>query len=114
MNKSLALLASLIAWPAAAGELTAMQGGSLDLAAYQGVVYYTQEGSDFRVVATLARDDGTPIRFVTTLAADQHLIISVPGKAGETEQTLEIARVGGKLVVDRSAAALQVAETVSQ
>jgi len=114
MNKSLPLAVSLLAWPAAAGELTTMQGGSIDLAAYRGVVYYTQEGSDFRVVATLATDNGTPIRFVIALAADQHLVISAPGMAGETEQTLDIARAGGKLVVDRSAAVLQVAETVSQ
>jgi hypothetical protein len=46
MYRLLALAASLIALPAAAGELRDIQGGTVDLGSYQGVVYYTQDGPD--------------------------------------------------------------------
>ncbi len=114
MYRLLALAASLIALPAAAGELRDIQGGTVDLGSYQGVVYYTQDGPDFRVVATLAADQGTPIRLVATLAANQHLSISVPGKAGEPERSLEIVRSADRLVLDSADAGTEMAATVSQ
>jgi hypothetical protein len=114
MYRLIALAASLIALPAAAGELRDIQGGSVDLGSYQGIVYYTQDGPDLRVVATLAADQATPIRLVATLAANQHLLISVPGKAGEPERSLEIVRSADKLLLETPDAGADMAATVSQ
>ena len=64
-----------------ADELTSIQGGSIDLGTYQGVVYYVEEGDDFNVVTTLASaDSGMPLRFIVTLSEDEHFVISAPGK----------------------------------
>ena len=70
----------LVAGSASADELTAIQGGSIDLGTYQGVVYYVEEGDDFNVVTTLASaDSGMPLRFVVTLSEDEHFLITAPG-----------------------------------
>jgi hypothetical protein len=64
------------------------------------VVYYTEEGNDFRVVTTIAsKDSSEPVRFVTNLAENEHLLISVPGKVGETAQVVDIERFNGKLLL---------------
>ena len=89
--------ALLLAWPAQAGELAAMQGGSVDLGPYHGVVYFLKDGSKARVVATLATVDGRPIRFITTLADNEHLYISSPGDVGMPEQFVDISHSAGKL-----------------
>ncbi|MEY9195689.1 hypothetical protein ABIA16_000805 [Sinorhizobium fredii] len=53
-----------------AGELEALQGESIDLGAYHGVVYYTEAGDDFRVVTTIAEGEaGSPVRFGWTSPA---------------------------------------------
>jgi hypothetical protein len=43
-----------------AGEFVALQGGSVDLGAYHGVVYYTETEDGYRVVTTITAEDGTP------------------------------------------------------
>jgi hypothetical protein len=52
------------------------------------------------VVATLALgSDQQPIRFVATLAPDQHIAISVPQKVGQPPIGVDITRTQDKLVV---------------
>lgn len=90
----------MAAMPAHAGELGAMKAESIDLAGFLGVVYYTPEVDGYRVVTTIAQGEaGLPVRFVATLTENQKVALSVPGKLGESDQIVEISRVGGKLVV---------------
>jgi hypothetical protein len=90
----------MAATTAHAGELGAMKAESIDLAGFLGVVYYTPQEDGYRVVTTIAQGDaGLPVRFVATLTENQMVALSVPGKLGESDQILEISRVGGKLVV---------------
>ena len=90
----------MAAVPAHAGELGAMKAESIDLAGFLGVVYYTPEPAGYRVVTTIAQGEaGLPVRFVATLTENQTVALSVPGKVGESDQILEISRVGGKLIV---------------
>ncbi|APG86004.1 hypothetical protein SAMCCGM7_Ch3286 [Sinorhizobium americanum CCGM7] len=84
-----------------AGELEALQGESIDLGAYHGVVYYTEAGDDFRVVTTIAEGEaGSPVRFEVTLDEGRGLRISIPGRLDEPSQAVEISRTGGKLFVE--------------
>ena len=66
------------------------------------VVYYTLEGTDFRVVTTLGTDqDGAapPAQLVSYLAPGQKAEITVANAAGTEPALLEIDRVGDRLVV---------------
>ncbi|MCA1367091.1 hypothetical protein I6F15_06725 [Bradyrhizobium sp. BRP14] len=91
----------LTAGNAFAGELKALQGGSIDLGAYHGVIYYTEADSGFRVVTTIADGaEGLPVRFDATLEEGQSLAISVPGALGEPGKALEISRAGGRLLMN--------------
>ena len=97
---ALAMLYLLAATPGQAGELIAMEAGSLDLGGFHGVVYYTSERDGYRVVATIAEGEtGLPVRFEATLTERQKVTISVPGKLGEKTHVLELTRAGGKLVL---------------
>jgi hypothetical protein len=90
----------LTASPLHAGEISAKAGESIRLGRFDGVVYYTGEKDGYRVVATIAEgDNGSPVRFSTTLAEGQSARISLPGKLGEPGQSLEISRLGEKLIV---------------
>ncbi|TJW40249.1 MAG: hypothetical protein E5W83_28985 [Mesorhizobium sp.] len=52
------------------------------------------------MVTTIAQGEaGLPVRFVAILTENQTVAVSVPGKLGESDQIVEISRVGGKLVV---------------
>src|SRR4051794_20345153 len=85
---------------ASAGELTSLQGGTVDLGGYHGVVYYTEADDGYRVVTTMAAgEESLPVRFVATLTEGQALVISVPGALQGPGQALEISRNQGKLVV---------------
>ncbi|MER8441368.1 hypothetical protein NKH36_33840 [Mesorhizobium sp. M1312] len=85
---------------ASAGELDPLQGGSIDLGGFQGVVYYTEADNSFRVVTTIAEGEaGLPVRFEAILDEGQSLTISVPGRLDERSQTVEISRAGDKLFV---------------
>ena len=55
MFKYLVSVALVAVTASASGEeISAFQGGSIDLGAYQGIVYYVDEGDEFRVVTTLS------------------------------------------------------------
>jgi hypothetical protein len=92
----------VMAGNASAGELKALQGGSIDLGAYHGVVYYTEGDRGYQVVTTIAEGaEGSPVRCEATLDEGQSLTISVPGGLNEPSKALEISRAGGRLLVTR-------------
>ncbi len=102
MTRTLAAFAAamLAATGAVATELPAGTGHSLDLGDFTGVVYYTAEREGYRVVATIAEGEaGMPVRFQGMLAEGQAIAISVPGKPGRAERSIEFARAGGRLLV---------------
>ncbi|RWB29018.1 MAG: hypothetical protein EOQ42_12255 [Mesorhizobium sp.] len=90
----------LAASPLHAGELSAMAGESIRIGGLHGVLYYTNDNDGYRVIATMADGEaGAPVRFSATLAEGQSATISVPGKLGEPDQSLEMSRSGDKLTV---------------
>jgi hypothetical protein len=90
----------LAATSAHAGELLDLEGQSIDLGDFHGIVYYTSDDDGFRVVTTIAEGEaGQPVRFVATLADRQALALSVPGRLGEPAQELNIWRDGDSLLV---------------
>ena len=48
----------------------------IDLGGVNGVAYYTEEAGRFHVVATLAQQEGQPIRVETVLAPGQSVVLS--------------------------------------
>lgn len=100
------LSAFLTAWLAMAGismaaELAPRNGHSIRLADFNGIVYYTVEEGNFRVVATLASGpEELPIRFISTLTAGQSVVISVPQAVDQPSIEFEILRDGDALVVN--------------
>ncbi|RVJ40565.1 hypothetical protein [Sinorhizobium meliloti] len=92
----------LMAGNAYAGELKPLQGGSIDLGAFHGVVYYTEGVRGYQVVTTIAESAaGSPVRCEATLDEGQSLTISAPGGLNEPSKALEISRAGGRLFVTR-------------
>jgi predicted aconitase len=90
---------------AQAAEMRPMQATGISLGEVSGVVYYTVADDGYRVVATLAAgENGTPVRFVTTLAAGQRMLVSVPKAADEPPLELELARLGDSVIVSGPAA----------
>lgn len=81
-------------------EISRMAGVDIALGEFTGVLYYAPGRDGYRVVATVssaARE--TPLRFSATLAQGQSVMFSVPGKIGEPEQRLEVARTGDRVFV---------------
>ncbi|TIU77380.1 MAG: hypothetical protein E5W13_15155 [Mesorhizobium sp.] len=99
----------VVASSASAGELTARQGGSVDLGNFHGVVYFTEADDGYRVVTTMAGEESLPVRFVATLTEGQAFVISVPGELAGAGQALEISRAQGKLVVAKVESTQQTA-----
>jgi hypothetical protein len=101
MCRYIALVALFAAaTPAHAGELAPYQAESIELGSIRGVAYYTEVQGGYRVITTLADGEaGLPVRFAATLADQQSITISVPGKLGEPGQVLEISRGADRLVV---------------
>jgi hypothetical protein len=95
----LAVTASL---PARAAELRPLQGMSLQLGELHGIAYYTVEDAGYGVVATLAGQDSTPVRFVSMLLPGQKVVVSIPAHRGSQGQTVEFARQGHRMLVDRT------------
>ena len=80
--------------------LAPLAAASVHLRRFDGVVYYTRESDGYRVVATLASGPGdVPIRFVATLAPEQHLAISVPQDVGQPSIDVAITRTKDALAV---------------
>jgi hypothetical protein len=84
-----------------AAELVQGSGHSIRLGAYAGVLFYTIEERDFRVVATVASGpDEPPIRFIAALQHGQQMVISVPRAFGQAPLEFQIVRDGDVLLVD--------------
>jgi hypothetical protein len=84
-----------------AAELTPVNGYSVHLARYAGVVYYTVGGDGYDVVATLgAGAEEQPIRFIASLRPGQKMVISVPRSVGQPSSDLEIRRDGDVMVLN--------------
>ena len=96
------VLAATASLPARAAELRPMLGMSLQRAELHGIAYYTVEDAGYSVVATLAGQDGTPVRFESTLLPGQTVVVSIPGHRGSQGQTVEFARQGHRMLVDRT------------
>lgn len=71
---------------------------TIDLGGINGVAYYTEEAGRFHVVATLAQQDGLPVRVETVLAPGQTVVLSTAkGEAGL--MSVELSREAGELMV---------------
>jgi len=82
-----------------------LQGGSVAIGAVMGSIYYTEEGSDYRVVATLSTSsDSTPVRVIARLRPGQIITLSVPGLAGAQEQAVSLIRTGNRLMISDAGA----------
>ena len=100
-----AALASTAIGAAQANGLRPSEGRSIDLGSVAGIAYYTVEHDGFRVVATLAPSDaGPPVRFEAVLASGQSVVLSTPGEAGATAESVEISRQDDQLLVHEAAA----------
>ena len=84
---------------AKADQLRPMEGRQIDLGAVSGVVYYTLEGGGFRVVATLAEGEGTPLRIEAVLAPGQSLRLSIPHEQGTAPESVEIRCRADRILV---------------
>lgn len=88
---------------AQATEMHPMQATSISLGGVTGVAYYSVVEDGYQVVATLAAgEEGTPMRFVTTLLDGQRMLVSVPQAAGQAPIDLEFARLGDSLSVSEA------------
>lgn len=102
-----AVLAATVAsssWAARAKELGPLQALSLRLGDTNGVAYYTVQGASYHVVATLAAERGTPVRYEGSLLPGQKLVVSVPDSAIAKAQTLVLLRRGNRLLVETNPA----------
>ena len=88
------------AWAARAKELGPLEALSLQFGEMNGVAYYTMQGPSYRVVATLATEGGTPVRFEGSLLPGQKLVVSIPDSARTKAQTIELFRQGNRLLVE--------------
>jgi len=87
-------------WAALAQELAPLEALSLRFGEMNGVAYYTVQGPSYRVVATLATEGGTPVRFEGSLLPGQKLAVSIPDSASAEAQTIELVRQGNRLLVE--------------
>src|SRR5262245_27784015 len=96
------LAAMLASWssPARAKELGPLQAQSLQFGEMNGVAYYTVQGGSYHVVATLASEGGTPVRFEGSLLPGQRLVVSVPDSAKAKARTVKLFRQGNRLLVE--------------
>jgi hypothetical protein len=71
---------------------------TINLGGINGVAYFTEEAGRFHVVATLAQQEGLPIRVETVLAPGQSVVLSTAkGDAGLT--SVELSREADILTV---------------
>jgi hypothetical protein len=87
-------------WPARANELGPLEALSLQFGEMNGVAYYTVQGPSYRVVATLATEGGTPVRFEGSLLPGQRMAVSIPDSASAKAQTIALVRQGNRLLVE--------------
>jgi len=83
-------------------EIAAEQGQDFVLGDTAGVAYFTSEPRGLRLVATVKNDEGSPVRFVATLAPEQTATVSIPGKVGEEATEVSFVRRGERIIVKTS------------
>ena len=83
-------------------EIAAEQGQDFVLGDTAGIAYFTSEPGGLRLVATVKSTEGSPVRFVATLAPEQTAIVSVPGKVGEEATEVSFVRHGERIIVKTS------------
>jgi hypothetical protein len=71
----------------------------IDLGTVNGVAYYTEEAGRFHVVATLAQQDGQPVRVETVLAPGQSFVLSTANEGEAAPTSVEISREANELLV---------------
>jgi hypothetical protein len=71
----------------------------IDLGAVNGVAYYTEEAGRFHVVATLAQQEGQPIRVETVLAPGQSFVLSTAHEGDTVPTSVELSREANDLMV---------------
>jgi hypothetical protein len=85
---------------AEAEQIREKTGYDIALGEFSGVLYYVPDADGYHVVATVSSGDrATSLRFIATLAEGQSVVFSVPGKIGEPERRLKVARTGDRLSV---------------
>jgi hypothetical protein len=82
-----------------AAEMQPMQATSISLGKVTGVAYYSVVGESFEIVATLAGEEGMPMRFVSTLVDGQKMRVSVPQAVDQAPIEVVFARFGDSLSV---------------
>jgi hypothetical protein len=91
---------------ASAAELAPQSGYSIHLGGMDGTVYYTVQADGYRVVATVASADGSPIRFTSTIKAGQRMVISIPQAVDQAAIDFAILRDGDVLRVGEPLSAI--------
>ncbi len=71
----------------------------IDLGNVNGVAYYTEEAGRFHVVATLAQQEGQPIRVETVLAPGQSFVLSTAHGGDAAPTSVELSREANDLTV---------------
>lgn len=103
-----AAAAVALAAAGAASVGSAWAGGprahTIDLGNVNGVAYYTEEAGRFHVVATLAQQEGQPIRFETVLAPGQSVVLSTAREGDAALTSVELSRQDNDLLVHAVAA----------
>jgi hypothetical protein len=81
-------------------EISRMAGVDIALGEFAGILYYVADSGGYRIVATVSSGErATPLRFSATLAPGQSVVFSAPGKIGEPERRLKVARAGDQVFV---------------
>ena len=94
--RKVALVAAAVAM-ASIGNSAKAGGPSahkIDLGAVNGVAYYTEEAGRFHVVATLAQQEGQPMRLETLLTPGQSIVLSTTREDDAAPRSVELSRRG--------------------
>jgi hypothetical protein len=87
--------------PVYAGQLLEMEGASINVGSFHGVVFFTTQPDGYHIVVTIADGEaGLPVRFEASLTERQKLSITVPANLGQQSHVLVISRVAGKLLME--------------
>ncbi|GLK78579.1 hypothetical protein [Methylopila turkensis] len=85
---------------ASAIELQPGTASRIELGARAGIAYYTVSPAGYRVVTGIARKADSPsLRFETTLAAGQRVLVSAPQELGQPATSVEIFRDGDRVFI---------------
>lgn len=95
-------LAAAVPLTATAQSLAPSEGMVQRLGPLSVVTYYTAAEDGLHIVTTVSKTDGdaaSVVRFMTVLADGQRATVSVPGKIGQPDLQLVLARIGDRVMV---------------